>query len=190
MTLRAWLIVAVVLPGIAFCLRGAIAQQPPGPAAGAGLDAFDRIASVLQSPRCMNCHPSGDRPTQGDDRHVHQMNVKRGADNTGWPAMHCATCHQAHNNDRAGVPGAPHWHLAPATMGWAGLGRPELCRGLLDPHKNGGRSVAALVAHMTGDPLVLWAWEPGRGRTMPPLSVAELKTALDIWTAAGTPCPN
>ena len=38
-----------------------------------GLAAYAEIASVLQSPRCLNCHPRGDRPTQGDDMHVHRI---------------------------------------------------------------------------------------------------------------------
>lgn len=169
---------------------GAAAQDAKDPARAAALAAYDRIATVLQSPRCLNCHPRGDRPTQADDRHVHGMNVQRGPDNTGVAAMRCATCHQAHNNDLAGVPGAPHWHLAPRSMGWAGLTKGEQCRALLDPRNNGGRGVAELVAHMTGDALVLWAWAPGRGRTPPPLSADEMKTALAQWAAAGAPCPE
>ena len=165
------------------------AQERPAPLQ-AGAEAFARIATVLQSPRCLNCHPRGDRPSQGDDRHVHLTNVQRGADNSGVAAMRCATCHQAHNNDMAGIPGAPHWHLAPASMGWVGLSDGELCRTLLDPAKNGGRSVAALVTHMTSDELVLWAWNPGGGRTVPPVSAAELAAALDQWARAGAPCPN
>ena len=34
-------------------------------------------------PRCMNCHPSGDVPLQGDDSHLHVQNVKRGDDGQG-----------------------------------------------------------------------------------------------------------
>jgi hypothetical protein len=156
-----------------------------------GLAAYDRIVSVLQSPRCLNCHPRGDRPTQGDDRHTHLMNVQRGADGNGRPAMRCSTCHQDHNNDIAGIPGAPHWHLAPASMGWVGLSKAELCRTLLDRRKNGGRSVAGLVTHMSGgDALVSYAWNPGGKRSPPPLSIVELKAALERWAAAGTPCPH
>ena len=40
--------------------------------------AFLEVYKVLMSPRCMNCHPDGDRPLQGDDNHLHTMNVKRG----------------------------------------------------------------------------------------------------------------
>jgi hypothetical protein len=36
-------------------------------------------------------------------------------------------------------------------MGWAGLSIAELCRTILDPAKNGSRSVAELITHMTTD---------------------------------------
>ena len=45
--------------------------------------AFMKVYKVLMSPRCMNCHPAGDAPLQGDDSHVHTMNVQRGKDGKG-----------------------------------------------------------------------------------------------------------
>src|SRR5918997_7040087 len=53
-------------------------------AAAAGDDAaaraaFEAAAPVFFYPRCMNCHPAGDAPLQGDDSRVHAQNVKRGA---------------------------------------------------------------------------------------------------------------
>ena len=76
-------------------------------------------------------------------------------------------------------------------MGWVGLSEGDLCRTLLDRRKNGGRSVADLVNHMTGgDALVTYAWNPGGQRTPPPLSVDALKAAVDAWAAAGAPCPK
>jgi hypothetical protein len=165
-----------------------------GSAEPAALAAFARVASVLESPRCGNCHPRGDRPSQGPtpggDRHVHLMNVQRGPADRGLPAMGCPACHQGRNNDRAGVPGAPHWRLAPRSMGWTGLSRAELCRTLLDRSKNGGRSPEALLKHMTGDALVLWAWHPGARREPPPVSADDFKRALEVWVSAGTPCPQ
>jgi hypothetical protein len=179
-----------LLAGALVCLipdRG-VSQGPAG--SSVGLAAYDRIASVLQGPRCLNCHPRGDRPTQGDDRHTHLVNVQRGPDSNGMPAMRCSACHQAHNNDVVGIPGAPHWHLAPASMGWVGLSKGELCRTLLDRRKNGGRDVPRLIAHITGDELVAWAWQPGAGRSAPALTMDDLKIALDAWAAAGAPCPK
>src|SRR5215470_7757742 len=146
--LEPWRLVATAL--LLFAANPVAAQDRQAPPATHDPALFDPIATVLQGPRCLNCHPRGDRPKQGDDRHVHLMNVQRGTENMGVAAMRCATCHQARNNDMAGIPGAPQWHLAPASMGWDGLSKGELCRTLLDPSKNGGRSVAALVQHMTG----------------------------------------
>jgi len=34
--------------------------------------AFAQVYTVLTSARCMNCHPSGDIPLQGDDSHLHK----------------------------------------------------------------------------------------------------------------------
>jgi hypothetical protein len=39
------------------------------------------------------------------------------------------------------VPGAPHWQLAPRSMGWEDLSDADLCRVLKDSRKNKGRSV-------------------------------------------------
>lgn len=181
---------AVLVVGATWMTRAGNPQNSKGLLNTAGLLAFERVASVLESPRCMNCHPRGDRPFQGNDRHVHLMNVQRGPANKGLPAMACSTCHQTRNNDAAGVPGAPHWQLAPKSMGWTGLSRGELCRTLLDRSKNGGRTPAALVKHMTQDELVLWAWAPGVGRTPPPVTMAEMKSALEAWVSAGSPCPQ
>src|ERR1051326_6131327 len=49
--------------------------------------AFGDVYKVLMSPRCMNCHPAGDAPLQGDDSHVHLQNVMRGADGKGKYAL-------------------------------------------------------------------------------------------------------
>ncbi len=75
----------------------------------------------------------------------------------------CVSCHQPENNASAGVPGAPEWSLAPRSMAWQGLSRVEIARSMLDPARNGGRSLEALVRHLTEHELVLWAWEPGIG---------------------------
>ncbi|QCI64550.1 hypothetical protein [Phreatobacter stygius] len=167
------------------------AQQPTAEA----LRAWGQIEQVLTSPRCINCHPVSDRPAQTDDRHVHRMNIVRGPADHGAPGLHCSACHQQRNNNASGVPGAPHWKLAPRSMGWVGLTSGALCRSVKDPRANGGRSVADLVRHMTSDALVLWAWQPGRNgrgeeRRPPPVSVEALGQALAVWAAANAPCPD
>lgn len=170
----------VMLLAPAFGGGEARAQAPPWPT----------IERVLTSPRCLNCHPRGDRPTQGDAMRVHRLNVQRGPEGHGVAAMRCAACHQERNQDIAGVPGAPHWHLAPASMGWAGLPSAELCRAIKDPARNGSRTLAQLAAHMTDDALVRWAWMPGRGRNPPPIPVEEFAAAIAAWVKAGAPCPE
>lgn len=91
--------------------------------------AFIDVARVLTHPRCMNCHTATDFPRQGDDRHPHIMNVRRGLDNHGGPAMSCSACHGSANNRATGVPGAKEdWHLAPLSMAWEGLSPPALVR--------------------------------------------------------------
>ncbi len=162
--------------------RASTTPVPPGAA-------FAPIARVLRHPRCLNCHPSGDRPHVGDDRRRHAMNVQRGPDDHGYPAMHCATCHRPANQDAALVPGAPHWHLAPRSMGWEGLDDHDLARTLKDRSMNGDRSLAALREHIAEDPLVLWGWDPGVGREAVPTPHAEFVDAFDAWIDAGAPTP-
>jgi len=55
----------------------------PKPDAAASREAFLQVYKVFTSPRCQNCHPSGDAPLQGDDSHPHLQNVKRGKDGHG-----------------------------------------------------------------------------------------------------------
>lgn len=143
--------------------------------------AFATILEVLKSPRCMNCHPTDDRPRQGDDQHEHLFQVERGTDDHGGAVQSCSTCHRDTNNPYSQIPGAPHWGLAPSSMGWLGLSDAEIRRRLLDPEANGGKDVAALVDHMSHDALVLWAWEPGAGRQPPSVSLDDFRAALAQW---------
>ncbi len=156
---------------------------------------FDIMMKVVMHKRCMNCHPAGDRPRQGADSHVHNFNVQRGADGHGIGALQCSTCHQSENNDFAGVPGAPHWHLAPSSMAWEGLSRTEIARSMLNPENNGGKTLEETVKHMTEDELVLWAFEPGVDdegipRETPPVSKEAFISAVKAWAAAGAVIPE
>ena len=65
---------------------------------------FVELGKVLTNPRCVNCHPAGDHPRQGELGRLHQPPVERGADGHGLPAMRCSICHQQANFDPAGVP--------------------------------------------------------------------------------------
>lgn len=150
---------------------------------------FAPIAAVLRHPRCLNCHPRDDRPRQGDDGHIHLQNVTRGPDDLGFVNLRCTACHRDENNEYSGVPGAPTWHLAPLSMGWAGLDDADLCVTLKDRKKNGGKDVAALVEHMAADKLVLWGWSPGAKRAPVSTPHAEFVKQLKAWQAADAPCP-
>ena len=185
-------LVAIALAGalVVSATRIVAAQQPT--ASERGLAAFRSVASVLMSPRCANCHIPGDAPLQGDDGHVHTMNIKRGADGRGTPAVRCQACHQAKNIATPHAPpGASDWRLPPAAarMAWHDLSSAALCRNLKDPSKTGGRSVVQLVEHVNADPLVRWGWDPGSGRTQPPISHAAFVTAFQSWVDQGAPCP-
>lgn len=151
--------------------------------------AFADVARVLRHPRCLNCHPSDDVPRVGDEAWPHPMNVQRGFGGRGMPAMHCATCHRDANQDPAGVPGAPGWHLAPRSMGWQGLDDHELAEALKDRRRNGGRSLEAMLEHMAEDPLVGWGWAPGSGRSTPPLSREATVAAFRTWIETGAHVP-
>ena len=87
------------------------------------------------------------------------------------------------------VPGVAAWRLAPLSMKWEGLTKAQICEQMKDPAWNGGRSTGeAVIEHMKADPLILWAWNPGAGRTTPPLSHEKFVVALEAWVHAGMPC--
>lgn len=152
--------------------------------------AFKRIAQVMHSPRCMNCHTATDHPRQGDAMRRHDQLVMRGADDRGMAPMQCTSCHQDTNSPDGHVPGAPGWRLAPASMSWErARGDKELCEGLLDLKRNGNRTAKGLVIHMLNDPLVQWAWTPGAGRTAPTIGQEDFHALLQLWQSTGAACP-
>ena len=147
-------------------------------------EAFLDVYPVFMHARCMNCHPSGDVPLQGEDSHLHAQNVKRGADGKGLFALKCTNCHQESNLAGAHLPpGSPVWHLPSAgtRMVFEGKTPAQLARQLRDPKLNGGKSLDDLIRHITEDKLVLWAWDPGDGRTKPPLSHEEFARKFSEW---------
>ena len=156
---------------------------------------FDKMMAVLTHKRCVNCHPSGDRPRQGEDSHLHNFGVMRGPDNHGVAALKCQSCHQSENNNYSGVPGAPEWSLAPISMAWEGLSRVEIAKSMLNRANNGDRSLEEIVEHLTEHELVLWAWEPGidaegNPREKPPVSKEEYIKAVKEWAEAGAIIPE
>jgi len=155
--------------------------------------AFLAAYKVLMSPRCMNCHPKGDVPLQGDDSHLHTQGVKRGIDGKGVYALKCTNCHQPQNS--LGIhmpPGNPNWHLPPANMKMVFEGKSprELAAQLKDTKRNGNKTMAQLIDHVTNDKLVLGGWDPGEGRKLPPLSHDEFAKNFKAWVDKGAYLPS
>jgi len=167
-------------------------------AAGA---AFLDVYRVLMHPRCMNCHPIGNAPLQGDDSHPHAFRVQRGKDGKGVASVKCSNCHQPANQPGEHTPpgspdpeveGAPRWQLPPARspLTFEKKSPQELCRQLMNQSKNGGMTRAQLLHHVEADSLVAWGFQPGEGRSTPPLTHAEFVSRFRAWLDGGASCPN
>ncbi len=193
------LIVAAAIAAAAFAAE-AVSSTPPGSLASVesfssigdqetrSAAYFTELGKVLTHPRCLNCHPAGDRPRQGDMARLHQPPVTRGADGFGLPALRCPICHQAANF--GAVPGNLIWHLAPREMGWEGKTLSQICAQIKDPAQNGGRSLETLVEHIGEDHLVGWAWAPGPGRQPAPGTQKEAGALVEAWVQTGAACPK
>ena len=171
----------------------AAADAPAAANEEAAQAAFLRAWTVFNSPRCRNCHPAGDAPLQGDDSHVHIQDVKRGPDGHGVYGMKCNTCHQLANTPGDNMPpGNPKWSLPPPNMNMVIVGETpgQFCRQLKNPAQNGGKTLAQIITHVSSNDLVGWAWNPGDGRTPPPLTRPEFANAVREWVKNGAACPQ
>src|SRR5712664_2129109 len=119
---------------------------------------FETVRAVLQSPRCVTCHGQANRPAS------YGGHMPPGV-STGWR-----------------LPPPEH------KMVFADLSSSALCEQLKDPRRNGGKTLAELVHHVSSDPLVLWAWSPGYGRAPVPVPHAEFVRAVRAWVDAGGAC--
>ena len=158
--------------------------------------AFNEAAKVFFSARCANCHPAGDVPTQGDDMTPHTMGVTRGKEGKGVYGQKCTTCHQNENLEGEKMPPgtSKDWHMPPAShpMPFQGITAGQLCRNFKDPKQNGGFKTAkeAMEHVQKRDPLVTWAWEPGNGRTTPPMTFDQCAAKVQEWVDNGAACPE
>ena len=150
---------------------------------------FEEAGKVLQHPRCLNCHPVGERPTQGNDMHLHQPMAVRGTDGHGVVGMQCHTCHQVVNFEPSSVPGHPQWHLAPASMAWQNRSLGAICEQIKDRQRNGGKTLVAMHEHMAHDSLVGWGWAPGGQREPAPGTQAQFGALIKAWIDTGAACP-
>ena len=184
-------LLAIVSLATAVSLSVVYARAGDDPASAA--KAFLTVSQVLMHPRCVNCHPKGDRPLQGDDSHPHIMHVVRGPEGLGKNGLWCSTCHQEKNLPGAHMPpGAPGWQLPPNDMPMAFEGNTpgEICLHLKDPAQNGQRSPNEVLEHVETGPVVLWGWDPGEGRAPVPISHEEFVKNMKEWIDNGTACPE
>ena len=172
--------------------------------------AFLEAYKVFMHPRRVSCRPAGDSPLRGEDRRPHTFfRLRRGADWHGVFTVKCVNCHQAQNQPGPHMPpgapyppkdraedqahrGEPRWHMPPAAtpMVFEKRAPGQLCRQLLDKRQNGKLTPEQLVHHVNNDPLVLWGWNPGEGRTTPPLSHADFVQKVGEWVNKGGACPK
>lgn len=156
---------------------------------------FGEAAKVIMSPRCLNCHPADNQPTQGNNLHAHMPRVTRGESGIGVPGNTCGACHTDHNftlQEHASyqsIPGHPRWGLAPIEMAWQGKSVGEICRQLKDPNRNGGRNLAFLHEHAASDDLIAWGWQPGVGREPAPGTQRLFGELIQAWIDTGAECP-
>lgn len=192
----------LILGALGVAAGTASAAELKGPEAFAGITdprersvaLFQELGQVLTHPRCVNCHPAGDSPLQGEAMTRHQPPVVRGEANFGAPGMTCSTCHGPANVAFVGaegsVPGHEVWHLAPIEMAWEGRSLGQICEQLKDPERNGGKSLAELHEHNAHDGLVGWGWHPGEGREPAPGTQAQFGALTLAWIEAGAHCPE
>ncbi len=156
---------------------------------------FTEAGKVIQSPRCLNCHPVQRAPTQGDDLHPHNPPMVAGDSGHGPAGMPCFSCHGQANvptwgQDIKSIPGDPKWGLAPAEMAWQGKSLGAICAQIKKPATNGGRTLAEIHHHVAEDHLVGWAWSPGAGRVPAPGTQAQFGELIQAWIDTGAKCPK
>jgi len=182
--------------GAVIAAGGAFGAETPATLAktAPALAAFETIRTVLQHPRCQNCHIPGDAPLQFDAGVPHAQNVLRGPDGKGVPGLPCGTCHGAANPPASYgphlPPGAPNCTAAAgAQVVFIGLSSAELCATIKDRKPEWRpRSPGALRAHV---PRQAGALGLGPGGRPEPVAVPHdtLVAAMKTWIAAGAPCP-
>jgi len=153
-------------------------------------EAFIAAYKVFIHPRCLNCHPAGDVPLQGDDSRLHPQGVKRGPDGKGLYAQKCKNCHQdTHIAGEHMPPGHSGWHLPPANlkMVFEGKSPKQLAMHFKDPKFTGFKTLDKMLEHVEKEPLVLNSWTYG---TPPPLSHEEFVAKVKEWIEKGAAIPD
>ena len=158
---------------------------------------FTEAAKVIMNPRCMNCHPASDRPTQGNDMHPHCPRSRAAPTAAACPATPAAPAtwtatsrfspasrrlSKACRDIRAGAWRRSRWRGRASR-------RERSARQIKDPQRNGGRDLALLHEHLAHDDLVGWAWKPGPGRDPVPGTQERLGELVEAWIDSGAACP-
>ena len=90
-------------------------------------------------------------------------------------------------------PGNPNWHLPPTDMPLVFQGKSprELADQLKDPKQNGGKTLEQLLPpRHARTSSCSWGWDPGDGRTKPPLTHAEFAERFREWVEKGAASPE
>ncbi len=85
--IRTTAICAAVAASLFAFAEPARSAEPTGDSASL----FLQMHRVLNHPRCLNCHPKGDSPHQGDDAHLHVPPMTRGPHDNVAAGLHCNT---------------------------------------------------------------------------------------------------
>lgn len=155
--------------------------------------AFEKAYTVFMHPRCMNCHPNGNQPLQGDDSHIHLQNVVRGPEGKGVYAMKCKNCHQDTNLAGEGTPpGNPHWQMPSSEkpMVFQGKTARELAIHFKDNKFTGFKTLNDMVKHVEEESLVLSGFDPPAGVSKIPMSHEEFVAAVKEWIDKGAAVPD
>ena len=151
---------------------------------------FTELGKVLTSPRCLNCHPAGDRPRQGDGGRLHQPPVFRGADGFGVASMRCGSCHGAPISRRGACPAIRHGTSRRRNE----LGRQDARRDLPSGQRSrtqwrafARRPCRAYRQRHAGR---LGLGSPAYGRTPAPGTQKEAGRLVEAWIETGAACPN
>lgn len=203
---RAILTLLLTVPVWAAPALGDEAAPPPPPGSvseAEGLEAWTRIEAVVTHPRCANCHTGPDNlpmwTITGEAKtRPHGMNIHGGESRMGAETLVCSTCHVTSTSANEAPHAPPHagidWQLAPVEMQWFDKTGPEICAQLKDPARNGDRDGAGLIEHLTHDAelkgFIPWAFAPGGGREPAPGTFEGHVRDMQLWVAAGQPCPQ
>jgi len=155
--------------------------------------AFLKAYTVFMSPRCMNCHPTGDVPLQGDDSHLHAQGVQRGPEGKGIFALKCKNCHQDANLAGANMPpGTPDWSMPPMKhrMVFQGMSPKQLALHFKDNNFTGFKTFNQMIHHVETEPLVINSFIPLEGRSKIPMSHEEFVKVVKEWIAKGAAVPD